>query len=124
MPKSRPRCVTSLSSIAAAMRDELVDLCEGAFVEEQFDALAGGELALFVLAIAAVFAAALLGCGVAAVQLLESVHASDCSWASVARRGWWSVAGGWWLCALGLDCAVLCNGAEWREMAFLYERSQ
>jgi hypothetical protein len=33
--------------------DELVEFFEGAFVEQQFDALAGGELAFFVLALAA-----------------------------------------------------------------------
>jgi hypothetical protein len=60
-----------------------------------------------VLAVAAVIAAALLGRGMTAVELLESVHGTDCSWASVARRGWWSVAGGWWLCALGLFCGFV-----------------
>ena len=98
------------AEVAAAMGDELVELFEGAFVEEQFDALAGGELALLVLAVAAVVAAALLGRGVAAVELVELVHGIDCSWASVARRGWWSVAGGWWLCAIGLDCALVRVG--------------
>ncbi len=119
------------AEVAAAMGDELVELFEGAFVEEQFDALAGGELALLVLAVAAVVAAALLGRGMAAVELLKSVHANDCSWASVdrrwpsvARRGWWLVAGGWWLCALGLFWAFLCIGGEWWKMAFSYERSQ
>ena len=54
------------AEIAAAMRDELVDLLEGAFVEQQVDALAGGEFAFLVLAVAALGAAALFGGVVAA----------------------------------------------------------
>ena len=73
------------AEVAAAMRDELVEFFEGAFVEEQFDALAGGKFALFVLAVAAVFATTLLGGGVAAAELLELVHSFDCSWAREAR---------------------------------------
>jgi hypothetical protein len=81
------------AEVAAAMGDELVEFLEGAFVEEQFDALAGGELAFFVLAVAAVFATALFGRGVAAAQLLELVHAFDCSgragecWCSLCEVG-------------------------------------
>ena len=37
------------AEIAAAVRDQLVQLFKSAFVEQQFDALAGGELALGVL---------------------------------------------------------------------------
>ena len=48
------------AEIAAAVGDQLVDLFEGAFVEQQFDALAGGEFALLVLARAAFGSAALL----------------------------------------------------------------
>ena len=36
------------------MLDEFVEFLEGAFVEEEVDAFAGGELAFFVLALAAV----------------------------------------------------------------------
>src|ERR1022692_4036439 len=96
------------AEVAAAMCDELVELFEGAFVEEQFDALAGGELALFVLAVLAVFAAALLGRGVAAVELLELVHAFDCSRggrrASRAGAGCWVLGGG--LCGFVLNCSL------------------
>ena len=74
------------AEIAAAMGDELVELFEGAFVEQQFDALARGEFAFFVLAVAAFFAAALLGGGVAAAQLLELVHGLIVA-GGVARRG-------------------------------------
>jgi hypothetical protein len=97
------------------MGDELVELFEGAFVEEQFDALAGGELALFMLAIAAFFAAALLGRGMAAVELLESVHGLIVAGRALLAvdGGWWLVAGGWWFGAFGLDWAFLCTGAEW-----------
>jgi hypothetical protein len=42
------------------MRDELVELFEGILVEQQFDALARGEFAFFVLACATFGAAALL----------------------------------------------------------------
>ena len=55
MPKSRQR-----------WRHQLVDFFEGALVEQQLDALAGGELAFFVLAGAPFRAASLLGRGVPA----------------------------------------------------------
>ena len=54
------------AEIAAAVRDQLVEFLEGALVEQQFDALARGELAFLVLAGAALRASALLGGGVAA----------------------------------------------------------
>ena len=57
MPKSRQRCVTSLSISS-----------KRAGVEEQIDALAGGELARLVLAAQALLAAAQLG---APLELLE-----------------------------------------------------
>ncbi len=53
------------AEVGGAMGDELVGLLEGAFVEEEVDALAGGELAGFVLALAALGASALFGDGVA-----------------------------------------------------------
>ncbi len=49
------------AEIAAAMGDQLVELFEGAVVEQQFDALAGAEFAFLVLAGAALGAAALFG---------------------------------------------------------------
>ena len=68
MPKSRQRCVTSLSS-----------LFEGAFVEQQIDALARRELAFLVLPRAALRAAALLGRGVAAAQFFKPIHRDYCN---------------------------------------------
>jgi hypothetical protein len=41
--------VLAHAEVAAAMLDEHVPLLEGAFVEQNLDALAGGELALLVL---------------------------------------------------------------------------
>jgi hypothetical protein len=43
------------------MRDQLVELLEGVLVEQQFDALAGAELAFLVLAGAAFRPSTLLG---------------------------------------------------------------
>ena len=57
------------AEVGGAVGDELVDLLEGAFVEQQVDALARGELAGFGLARAALGAAALFGEGVAGGQL-------------------------------------------------------
>ena len=52
----------------AAVGDQLVGLFEGAFVEQEFDALAGRHLAFFVLALAALRAAAFFGQLVALFQ--------------------------------------------------------
>ena len=65
------------AEIAAAVLDELVDFFEGAFVEQQFDAFAGGEFAFFVLALAAFGTSAFFGGGVAAAEFFEAVH--ECS---------------------------------------------
>ena len=68
------------AEVGAAVGDELVGLFEGAFVEEEFDALAGGHLALLVFARAAFFASAGFGERVAPLQfgqLLFEVHAGD-----------------------------------------------
>ena len=54
------------AEIAAAMGDQLIEFLEGALVEQQFDALAGAELAFLVLAGAALRPPALLGGCVAA----------------------------------------------------------
>ena len=62
------------AEIAAAMADQLVGFLERAFVEQQIDALARGELAFLVLAFAAFFAAAGFGIGVAAAQLVQAVR--------------------------------------------------
>ena len=62
------------------MGDELVGLFEGAFVEQELDALAGRHLALLVLARAALFAAASFGQRVAALQFgqfLFQIHGRD-----------------------------------------------
>ena len=62
------------------MGDELVGLFEGAFVEQELDALAGRHLALLVFAGAALFAAAGFGERVATLQfgqLLFQIHAGD-----------------------------------------------
>ena len=58
------------AEIAAAVANQLVDFLEGAFVEQQIDALAGGELAFLMLAGAAFFAATGFGGGVAAAQFV------------------------------------------------------
>ena len=69
-PSPGMRCLSMPKSVAA-VGDELVGLFEGAFVEQQLDALAGGELAVLVLALAAFGATALLGQGVAAFQFSD-----------------------------------------------------
>ena len=56
--------------IAAAVGDELVDLFEGAGIEQQLDPLAGGQLAGGVLPLEALGAAAQLG---AAFEVVERV---------------------------------------------------
>ncbi len=68
------------AEVVAAVGDELVGLFEGAFVEEELDALAGGHLALLALRGDAGFASTGLGEGVAALQFgqfLLKVHAGD-----------------------------------------------
>ena len=56
--------------VEAAVRDELVDLLEGAGIEQQLDALARRQLAGVVMALQALFAAAQLG---AAFEIGEDV---------------------------------------------------
>ena len=68
------------AEVGAAMRDQLVGLFEGAFVEQELDALARRHLALLVLAGAALFASTGIGQRVAALQfgqLLFQVHGRD-----------------------------------------------
>ena len=61
------RCLVH-AEVAAAVRDELVDLLERAGIEQQIDPLARGELAAVVLLLQPRFAAAQLG---AALEILE-----------------------------------------------------
>jgi hypothetical protein len=61
------------AKVAGTVADEFVELLEGAFVEEQVDAFAGGELSFFVLACAAFFASSILSVGVAAAEFVEAV---------------------------------------------------
>ena len=53
--------------------DKLIELLEGAFVEQKLDALAGAELSFLVLARGALGAAARFGFGVAAAKFFEAV---------------------------------------------------
>ena len=61
------------AEVPAAMADQLVHLFEGAFVQQQFDALARRELAFLVLPLPALLAAAGLGDGVPAPDFVEPV---------------------------------------------------
>jgi hypothetical protein len=56
------------------MLDQFIHLFERSFVEKQFDAFAGGELAFAVLPFAALRPSAFIGGGVAAAHFFESVH--------------------------------------------------
>ncbi len=56
------------AEVVAAMRDQLVGLFEGAFIEQKLDALAGRHFALLMFACAALFASAGFGQRVAALQ--------------------------------------------------------
>ena len=57
----------------AAVGHEAVQLDEAALVEQEVEALAGGELALLVLLGDPLGAAALLGLGLAVVELVEEI---------------------------------------------------
>ena len=61
------------AEVGGAVGDEAVELDEAARIEQQVEPLAGGELALLVLLGDAVGAAALLGRGLAVVQLVEEI---------------------------------------------------
>ncbi len=68
MTKPSPKNFCSLhAEVGAAVRDHLVGLFEGAFVEKELDALAGEHLALLVLVRVALLASAGFGEGVAAL---------------------------------------------------------
>ena len=62
------------AEVEAAVLDELVELLEGALVEQHQDALAGGELALAVLPLAPLGAAPLLRAPGAFPQVVEGEH--------------------------------------------------
>ena len=59
------------AEVAAAVRDQLVGFLEGAFIEQELDALARRHLAFFVLLLAALLAAAFFGQVVALLQLFQ-----------------------------------------------------
>ena len=60
--------------VLAAMRDELVDLLEGAGIEQARHALARGQLALRVMLLQPLFAAAELGEAFAFLQSFDRIH--------------------------------------------------
>ncbi len=62
------------SELARAMRHQLIDLLEGAFIQQQIDALARGKLAFFVLPLPPRRPAALFGRFVPAPQFRNSCH--------------------------------------------------
>ena len=61
------------AEVARAMANQLVDFLEGAFVEQQIDALASGEFSFLMLAGAALFASTGFGGGVAAAEFCEAI---------------------------------------------------
>ncbi len=63
------------AEVAGAVGDKLVGLFEAAFIEQKFDALTRRHLALFVLAFAALRAAAVFGELVALLQFCELLFA-------------------------------------------------
>src|SRR5690606_19974448 len=60
------------AEIRSAMRDEHVELLEGAFVQKHFDALARGQLALGMLSLDTALAAAKASFRAAFLQLFEN----------------------------------------------------
>ena len=70
------------------MRDQLVELFEGAFVEQQLDTLAGGELAFFMLPLAALGPTACFRGVVPAAQLFQPAHWHYCSAMSCGAAAW------------------------------------
>src|SRR6185437_9626405 len=67
------RALLGHAEIGAMVLDEFVELLEGVFVEEQFDALARAELSFFVLALAAFGAAACFGFGASMREFVERI---------------------------------------------------
>ena len=62
--------------VTAAVTDEGVEFFEGAFVEEEVDALAGGEFAVTALAFEAIGATAEFGIGAAAFEFGDRILVS------------------------------------------------
>ncbi len=62
------------AEVLAAVADQLVHFLKRAFVEQQTDTLARGELALFVLTCAALFAASRIGDGMTPAQFFEPIR--------------------------------------------------
>ena len=62
--------------VAAAVTDEGVEFFKGAFVEEEVDALAGGEFAVAALAFEAVWTATEFGIGAAAFEFGDRILVS------------------------------------------------
>lgn len=60
------------AEVAAVVADELVEFFEGPFVEEEMDALAGGEFAVGVLAGLALGATSGEGGGLSAAEFVEA----------------------------------------------------
>jgi hypothetical protein len=78
------------AEVGAAVLDEHVELLEAVFVEEQVDALAGGQLALGVLGRDALFTAAGPGLLATTIQFLENMlHATKlpCSPSGLLNEG-------------------------------------
>jgi hypothetical protein len=68
------------SEVAAAMDDELVRFLERSLVKQEFDSLAGGHLAQFVLAFAPLLASTSFGKSIAPLQFSQfpvQIHAAD-----------------------------------------------
>ena len=65
------------AEVGAAVRDELVHLLERAGIEEPLDALARGQLALFVLLAQPLFAAAELGEPVEVREFFDGIHGAE-----------------------------------------------
>ena len=64
------------AEVAAAVRDELVDLVEAAGIEQEVDALARGQLAGGLMAAQALLSAAELGAPLEVLEIFDSVHAA------------------------------------------------
>ena len=74
MTKPSPSMTCAVhAEIVAAVAHQFVHFLEGAFVEQQVDALAGGEFAFLVLAGAALFASAVFGRSVPSAQFFDSI---------------------------------------------------
>ncbi len=75
------------AKVGRAVLDEHVEFLERAFVEQEFDALARGQFAAFVLGLDALFAAAQTGLGAALFQSVENVLHGRCFGPCPAESG-------------------------------------